>query len=577
VDAVMAGKNSEGKEVKIEMAKARRWVDEKSKLDCGTTITKEILPAGSVATAADIVKAEMLKNQTTEIQTYESMASGLAAQLASVAHYAADNSNPDYGYIDMALQTFWTAYEGNADAYAAGRSSSIAGSLKDYNRAMGKSLLDEAEKHGWISAPAWLNKIAEQNGKVLDAATVLPAVYGPTAGTDSSSYHNVTSNAAIRGPWNLAMYFISEASRQNTKAIRSDRTGNSVKLVEESFKQILAPSSNPLGKISSYGRKFMNEGLKMTFASSVTAGRICAKPSNAADYQRRGGALDSSGCAVDQFGQVIYQNPGEAPSYNEAVETLNKRFSGYEGFLGGSFGSGDTPRMVEDNLSKQLKMAGDEASASMLRPAGTMLISFGFMAGYVLPLLPFIRFMLGILGWILLLFEAVLAVPLMAISLLKTDGEGFMTQNFQTGAVMILALILRPILMIFGMLIGLLAFNGIMNITNVSFLSAANPDNSLQSVIVYLIIYGILAYTLANSAFKAIDIMPNQVMSWLGARLDQRMDDASVVHQQSAQMVGNIGMVSAMGGGMRMGRQPGGAGLGGKGGTGPAGGEKPPA
>jgi len=42
----------------------------------------------------------------------------------------------------------------------------------------------------------------------------------------------------------------------------------------------------------------------------------------------------------------------------------------------------------------------------------------------------------------------------------------------------------------------------------------------------------------------------NQVMSWLGARLDQRVDDASVVHQQAAGMMGNLGMVSAMGGGI---------------------------
>nr|HRJ12786.1 DotA/TraY family protein [Alphaproteobacteria bacterium] len=169
------------------------------------------------------------------------------------------------------------------------------------------------------------------------------------------------------------------------------------------------------------------------------------------------------------------------------------------------------------------------------------------------PLLPFFRFMLGVLGWVLLLFEAILAMPLLAISLLKTDGEGFMTQNFQTGAVMILALIIRPMLMIFGLLLGLMAFNGIMNITNVSYLAAiggtdSNLDNSLLSMVVYLIIYGILAYTLANSAFKAIDILPNQVMSWLGARLDQRVDDASTIHQQTSGMVNQLGMVSAMGG-----------------------------
>jgi len=103
-------------------------------------------------------------------------------------------------------------------------------------------------------------------------------------------------------------------------------------------------------------------------------------------------------------------------------------------------------------------------------PIGLVLITFGFTLGYILPLIPFTRFILGILNWMMQLFEALLAVPLLALSLLKTDGEGFATQNFQSGMIMLLGLILRPVLMVFGLVMGLLAFNGIYQIVALTFL-----------------------------------------------------------------------------------------------------------
>lgn len=138
-----------------------------------------------------------------------------------------------------------------------------------------------------------------------------------------------------------------------------------------------------------------------------------------------------------------------------------------------------------------------------------------------------------------MLFEAILAVPLLALSLLKTDGDGFATQQFQSNLTMLLGVILRPILMTIGLVLGLVAFNTIMSITNVLFAPAAanmtpSSDNSLLTLGIYIVVYGSLAYTLANSAFKAIDMLPNYVMAWIGQRMETRVDDASAIQQQSS-------------------------------------------
>lgn len=138
------------------------------------------------------------------------------------------------------------------------------------------------------------------------------------------------------------------------------------------------------------------------------------------------------------------------------------------------------------------------------------------------------------------MFEAVLAVPLVSLSLLSTGGDGFMTQQFTTDMWMVVGVVLRPMLMAIGMVLSLTAFNNIMQIVNTIFGPAVagmtDPsDNSLLTLGVYIAIYTSLAYTLANSSFKLIDMLPNWVMTWIGARLEARSDDASAIQQQAQQ------------------------------------------
>jgi hypothetical protein len=93
-----------------------------------------------------------------------------------------------------------------------------------------------------------------------------------------------------------------------------------------------------------------------------------------------------------------------------------------------------------------------------------------------------------------------------------------------------------------GLVLGLVAFNAIMQITNLLFEPAVNnmtpsSDNSLLTLGIYISVYASLAYTLANSAFKAIDMLPNWVMNWIGARMESRVDDASAIQQQSSSYI----------------------------------------
>lgn len=518
----------------------------KDQLNCGDANFTELKPAatGSGLPGA-IAQVGMLAKQSTELANFMADANDLAKGVAAAAVMSVDGNSDMYYYINMLPGDFTARYNQIANNYAELRANSIKQGLQNYNSLLGLNFQDEARQRGWISAPVWLNRIAEQNGRVLEAASVLPKIVSPGLVLTSSEIgEQQPVRGDIQGAWSMAQEFMGRARMASQADVKADPMSRASALMRASFEQILQPTNNPLGAISSYGRSLMSQGVRITFASSLQADPECLKRD------------DKSGVCLESKAKVLTWD--EASRQLDLMGAFGANAKLKEIDSRATFTTGKNPDMVSADMRTKLSDGVGGLPASVLRPAGSMFISFGFMAGYVLPLLPFFRFMLGVVGWVLLLVEAVLAAPLMAISLLKTDGEGFMTQNFQTGAIMILALILRPMLMIFGLLLGLVVFNGIMNITNVSYLAAVGGidagDNSVLSFIIYMIIYGMLAYTLANSAFKAIDIVPNQVMSWLGARLDQRVDDASVIHQQTTGMVQNLGMVSAVGGGVKFGK-----------------------
>jgi hypothetical protein len=198
------------------------------------------------------------------------------------------------------------------------------------------------------------------------------------------------------------------------------------------------------------------------------------------------------------------------------------------------------PSGAKLNLINQLlKTASNDSIRPFMMPIGLILVSFGFTLGYMLALLAWMRFMFGILNWMMHLFEALLAMPLLSLKFLKSDGEGFTPQEVQGGLTMLLGLVLRPGLMIFGLVGSVVVFNGIYSIVTLTFLptvlnisnSGGDADDSVVSSAAYIMFYGTFAYTLANSAFKMIDLLPNMVMGWIGQRGESRTDDPSSIQQ----------------------------------------------
>ncbi len=187
--------------------------------------------------------------------------------------------------------------------------------------------------------------------------------------------------------------------------------------------------------------------------------------------------------------------------------------------------------------------------AGFLFTVSGIILSAGFTLGMVLPLIPAIRFTFGILTWLVAIFEGLIAVPILALAHLRTDGEGLMGPLAQKGYFMMLQIFLRPTLMVFGLVVALMCFNTIIGIMNQIFVPAiidAQGGLGIFSTLFMSIYYCIVCYTLANACFKIIDMMPNEILRWIGGDAIGDLDSTNETqHMMMAAAGSGMAMASA--------------------------------
>jgi len=158
---------------------------------------------------------------------------------------------------------------------------------------------------------------------------------------------------------------------------------------------------------------------------------------------------------------------------------------------------------------------------------------------------PFTRFFFAVLVWVAAVLEAVVAVPLIALAHLNPDGEGLPGASARTAYFYVFNILLRPILMIFGLICGLLLFLIAVNFLNYAFnLAVASAGGSafgheIISKIIYTIMYVTMMYICANHSFALVDHIPGKALGWMGVQAQSMANIGSAEHLANVEtMVG---------------------------------------
>ena len=158
---------------------------------------------------------------------------------------------------------------------------------------------------------------------------------------------------------------------------------------------------------------------------------------------------------------------------------------------------------------------------SVLFMVVTPLTVLGVTLSYVLPWMPAATWIAIIVAWLAQVFETIIASSLWAVMHLHPSGDD-LTGKGGNGYNLLLGVILRPVLAVFGMMFALIVLNIVGNFINNIFADAFVVSQQDSSVWIWLIgmiaapiIYCVGQFTLMKKTFGFMHIISDQIMQWV--------------------------------------------------------------
>lgn len=402
----------------------------------------------------------------------------------------------------------------------------------------GLDMSADAMARGWVSAGVWFNSISRTSGMLMDYISEMPTVE-PNFDTSVIG----VKDAALRayGAQKIAYRVVHEDlvpvsstlgfALSEPKALIGSATSAGTSTLDMYLRNLAVQFKDVLGTTTNSSDDFT--GGMLGAVASFVAPLALNTANPLAELSAVGNRLIKM--ALDAA-QQLEQCQRTAQAASMALYGVGQKEGGNSSQLS----------QIKSNGACSYTGTGQLAGASLLINASiASIISAGVTLAFVLPLLPFIRFTFGILTWIMSMFEAVIAIPVVALAHIKMDGEGLAGPMARNAYMLVLQVFLRPVLMIFGLVLALVLFNVMIVILNEFYAGAARSVESggnMSSIAMcaYTIIYGLLAYGLANASFKAIDLIPSQCLQWIGASGTQSIDGAHFVQGGMGQAAGAL-------------------------------------
>ncbi|GJM06845.1 MAG: DotA protein [marine bacterium B5-7] len=177
------------------------------------------------------------------------------------------------------------------------------------------------------------------------------------------------------------------------------------------------------------------------------------------------------------------------------------------------------------------------------------LLSVGIIYAFYVPLVPYMLFTFGALGWLIGVLEAMVAAPIVALGLAHPEGQHDAFGKAEPAVYLMINLFLRPTLMIIGLLFGMTLAYVALNLMNVGIgraFAGVMQFAGIQGGVIggffkpigVMIIYTIITVIIINKTFSLINIIPDKVLRWIegGAAYASAFgDDSAGMEQQASQ------------------------------------------
>jgi conjugal transfer/type IV secretion protein DotA/TraY len=376
-----------------------------------------------------------------------------------------------------------------------------------FTGAIQTDFIDKIKADGWIMAGAFYMQMSKTQDLVTRSVTNAPVTAGPnymqTQGGGTAGAISQTMSSWMVGGTDQIEASVAMAQKM---ANRSAAAGGSLSMIGRE-------TGERTGSDSAWASRLVN-----WFVNSDETGLFS------------GGRTEM----VDVNENPIIMAKGLGEKMTVAAWSSFAAFAGFT--LGGTGGLGTTIAPVFSALFLALLIPGATLST-------------------YLPMLPYILWLGVVLGWAILLIEAVVAAPLWAIVHLAPDGDGVVGRGGQ-GYMLVLSLVLRPPLMIIGLVAAFVLMKPIGFLVNSTFVGAFDMGVSpgffgITQAIAGCIIYAVLMMIIVQRVFSLIHVIPDRLLRWIGGGGGELGQEAGALDQGSnAKLAAALGIGNQMGNSM---------------------------
>ncbi|APX16093.1 hypothetical protein BWR17_09765 [Phaeobacter inhibens] len=366
---------------------------------------------------------------------------------------------------------------------------------------------DEMIKRGWGASGLWYGTLGTINKKYMDAvASAVPTLDVLFEATE------VTENerGALGWLFGLSRYDVSHSATSEIERAINIASEDFMRVVEE-----VRPEVNPL-----YQDTTQVDSTRTWYQEDHTRWL-----SNAMIWMLGGNQIRQMQNTPELDPMVRLTSTGHTMVSRSLI------FAG----LGTALGLGGSAASAVPDPRFQFvgELAG--AASGLLFIIAGVAVTAGIFLAYVLPIIPFVYFAFAVIGWVLEIFEAIVAMPLWALAHLRIDGDGLPGSAAIGGYHLLLMILLRPALIVLGLIGGYVIFgaaayffSSLFNAaTSITQSDIANNAIGAVGMFVYTIIYAFLIYNIALMCFKMIDDVPKGILRWLGSGVQPFSDSKS--------------------------------------------------
>ncbi|MDM8356182.1 DotA/TraY family protein [Pandoraea communis] len=355
--------------------------------------------------------------------------------------------------------------EAATDAYVTGIKTSVGGLAQtDAYAQIKKSATDQ----GWMLGGAWFTRIVQMNGQIFTAINSTP----------TADRHSPVIDGALFGDASAFLNSVDEVLGQS----KEGTTGNT----------------------------FNTEQNQQTASNG--------KSEDVDGWMKKAQAAVMKGLT----GVNLYQLKNDPRHPLIIIQDLGERLENATWIIMGALASA---ALASGLLSLGAVNGAISVMGWFVNVPIKLLMGSALGAQYILPNMPFIIWVGCIVGWVLLVIEAIIAAPMWAIMHLHPSGQSFADGKPANGYSLMLSLLLRPVLMVFGLMASLV-ISAVLGefINKVYFEVFAQATNSmggfsaLTALAMGTCFYVIIMFIFIRKCFGLMHQLPDQMLQWFGGQ-----------------------------------------------------------